>query len=31
VLRGSSSFDQLIQNVESDVNAAIADGKAAIG
>ena len=31
VLRGSSSFDQLIQNVENDVNAAIADGKAAIG
>ncbi|HEU5014179.1 MAG TPA: extracellular solute-binding protein [Roseiflexaceae bacterium] len=30
-LRGSISFDQLIQNVESDVNAAIADGKAAIG
>ena len=30
-LRGSISFDQLIQNVESDVNAAISDGKAAIG
>jgi multiple sugar transport system substrate-binding protein len=30
-LRGSITFDQLIQNVESDVNAAIADGKAAIG
>ena len=31
VLRGSITFDQLVQNVESDVNAAIADGKAAIG
>ncbi len=30
-LRGSITFDQLVQNVESDVNAAIADGKAAIG
>jgi multiple sugar transport system substrate-binding protein len=31
VLRGSISFEQLIQNVETDVNAAISDGKAAIG
>jgi multiple sugar transport system substrate-binding protein len=31
VLRGSINFDQLIQNVENDVNTAIADGKAAIG
>jgi len=30
-LRGSISFDQLVQNVENDVNAAISDGKAAIG
>ena len=30
-LRGSITFDQLVQNVESDVNATIADGKAAIG
>jgi multiple sugar transport system substrate-binding protein len=30
-LRGSISVEQLIQNVENDVNAAISDGKAAIG
>lgn len=29
-LRGTISFDQLVQNVENDVNAAISDGKAAI-
>jgi len=30
-LRGSISFDQLVQNVESDVNTAISEGKTAIG
>jgi ABC-type glycerol-3-phosphate transport system substrate-binding protein len=30
-LRGSITFDQLVENLESDVNTAIEDGRSAIG